>query len=71
MKARLADLSVDGLSLILDRNIPPGSRVKVEWGKATVEGESIYCRNYGREFLVGLKVEEPVYGSVGPPERKH
>ena len=60
-KARLADLSVHGLSLILKDKLPIGVIVKVEWGTATFEGELVYCQPHGREFLAGLKVEDPVY----------
>jgi len=60
-KARLADLSVHGLSLILEKKLPVGVIVKVEWGAATFEGELVYCQPHGQEFLVGLKVEDPVY----------
>lgn len=64
LKGRLADLSVHGLSLILSMELPVGSRVKVEWGNATFEGESIYCRNQGKEYLVGLKVDAAVYATT-------
>jgi hypothetical protein len=60
-KARLADLSVHGLSLILKEKLPIGAIVKVEWGDAIFEGELVYCQPHGQEFLAGLKVEDPVY----------
>lgn len=60
-RARLADLSVHGLSLILKERIPIGSIVKVEWGSATFTGELIYCKPHDKEFLLGLKIEDPVY----------
>jgi hypothetical protein len=60
-KARLADLSVHGLSLILKEKLPVGSSIKVQWGSAVFVGEIIYCRAHGREFLAGLKVEDSVY----------
>lgn len=60
-RARLADLSVHGLSLILKEKIPIGSIVKVEWGIATFSGELIYCQPHAEEFMAGLKVEDPVY----------
>jgi len=60
-RARLADLSVHGLSLIMDKKLNVGSLVKVEWGGFAFVGESIYCRTHGDEFLVGLKVEDSVY----------
>jgi hypothetical protein len=60
-KARLADLSVHGLSLILPDKLPVGSSIKVQWGDAAFMGEIVYCRVHGREFVAGLKVEDPVY----------
>jgi hypothetical protein len=60
-KARLADLSVHGLRLILKEKLPAASWVKVEWGTAIFTGELIYCQPHGSEFLAGLKVEDPVY----------
>ena len=60
-KARLADLSVHGLSLILDQELPSASLVQVEWGAVTFVGELVYCQPRGKEFLVGLKVEDSVY----------
>ena len=60
-KARLADLSVHGLSLILKEKLPASSIVTVKWGMTTFAGELIYCRPHGSEFIAGLKVEDPVY----------
>jgi len=60
-KARLADLSVHGLSLIVDKELNIGSAAKVQWGDVMFVGELIYCQPHGNEFVVGLKVEEPVY----------
>ncbi len=60
-KARLADLSVHGLSVILKEELSVGSIVKVQWGTVTFMGEPIYCQPHGDEFLVGLKVEDSVY----------
>ena len=60
-KARLADLSVHGLSLILKEKLPTATLVRVEWGSATFIGELVYCQPHGNEFLAGLKVEDPVY----------
>jgi hypothetical protein len=65
--ARLADLSVHGLSLILGKALPLGSRVTVVWGQANFVGELIYCESYGQEYLIGLKVDDPVYATSKPP----
>jgi hypothetical protein len=61
IRARLADLSVHGLSLIVNKELSIGSAAKVQWGDVVFVGELIYCKPQGKEFLVGLKVEEPVY----------
>ncbi len=66
-KARLADLSVHGLSLILKEKLPAGSLVHVEWGMVKFDGDLVYCQPHGQEFLIGLKVEDPVYETA----RKH
>jgi hypothetical protein len=60
-KARLANLSVHGISLILNRKLHVGSLAKVEWGNVTFMGEVVYCKPHGNEVLVGLKVDDPVY----------
>jgi hypothetical protein len=60
-KARMADLSVHGLSLILNKELHIGSRVRVEWGNLSFTGETIYCENLGSEFLAGLKIDDSVY----------
>jgi hypothetical protein len=60
-KARLGDLSVHGLSLILKDKLPEGSSIRVHWGRESFIGKIIYCRAHGQEFLVGLKVDGSVY----------
>ena len=60
-KARLANLSVHGISLILNKKLHVGSQAKVEWGNVTFMGEVIYCHPHGKEVIVGLKVDDPVY----------
>ena len=64
LMGRLANLSAHGLSLILDRELPAGTSVKVQWGTAEFSGEVIYCRHNGHEFLSGLRVEDPVYDTA-------
>jgi len=66
IKGRLADLSAHGLSLILDRELAAGSAIRVEWGETALVGESVYCQPRGREFLIGLKVNDPVYDARKP-----
>lgn len=59
--ARLANLSVHGLSLILNKKLAVGSQAKVKWGTVTFVGEVVYCKPHGKEVIVGLKVDDPVY----------
>jgi hypothetical protein len=61
IRARLANLSIHGLSLILNKKLNVGSLAKVEWGSVTFMGEVVYCKPHGKEVLVGLKVDDPVY----------
>lgn len=61
VKARLANLSVHGLSLILNKKINVGSLVTVGWNSTTFMGEVVYCKPHGKEVIVGLKVDDPVY----------
>jgi hypothetical protein len=61
LKARLADLSVHGLSLIVKKELNVGTVAQVQWGSVNFLGELIYCQPRGDEFLVGLKVDDPVY----------
>ncbi|HTY64550.1 MAG TPA: PilZ domain-containing protein [Acidobacteriota bacterium] len=61
VKARLANLSVHGLSLIMGKKLHVGSLAKVEWGTVTFMGEVVYCKPHGNEVIVGLKVDDPVY----------
>ncbi|MBP1622792.1 MAG: hypothetical protein H6Q07_812 [Acidobacteria bacterium] len=60
-RARLANLSVHGLSLILNKKLNVGSLAKVDWGTVTFMGEVVYCKPHGKEVIVGLKVDDPVY----------
>lgn len=71
IKGRLANLSAHGLSLIISCELPTGSAVSVEWGDTKFIGELIYCQPHKDEFLVGLRVEDPVYdsGKVTQSER--
>jgi len=65
-KARMANLSAHGLSLIMNEELPTGSVVRVEWGDTNFIGELVYCQPHKDEFLVGLQVEAPVYDAKQP-----
>jgi hypothetical protein len=58
---RLANFSANGIRLLLDHEIHPGTMVKVEWGSTILLGEIIYCKPAGSEFSVGLELEDALY----------
>ena len=60
-KARLANLSVHGLSLILNKKLLWALWQKWNGGAYTFVGEVVYCKPHGKEVIVGLKVDDPVY----------
>ncbi len=69
-KARLANLSAHGLSLITGSEIPVGTAVKVEWSGTAFAGSVVYCQPHGTEFLVGLQVEDPVYDAMNSSQNE-
>jgi hypothetical protein len=69
-KGRLANLSAHGLSLILSSELPTGTVAKVEWGSTNFVGEIIYCQPYLQEFLLGLRVNDPVYDATKSSQKE-
>ncbi len=57
----LVNFSATGTRLILDQEIRPGAMVKIEWGGTILLGEIIYCFQQGKEFAVGLELEDALY----------
>ncbi len=66
VKGRLANLSAYGLSVIVGKELPHASSIKVEWGGCQFIGELVYCNPHGKEFLAGLNVETPIYETKKP-----
>ena len=58
---RLVNFSAKGTRMILDREMLPGTMVKVEWGGTILLGEIIYCCPEGKEFAVGIELEDALY----------
>jgi hypothetical protein len=58
---RLVNFSANGTRMALDREVQPGTMVKVEWGSTILLGEIIYCSPQGEEFAVGLELEDVLY----------
>jgi hypothetical protein len=58
---RLSNFSMHGVCLEVDRQISPGSIVKVVWNGALLLGEVIYCQAEGEHFSLGLELEDALY----------
>jgi hypothetical protein len=61
LEGRLANFSANGIRLMLNRKLDPGTMVKVVWGNTLLLGEIIYCRAEGSEFATGLELEDALY----------
>ena len=61
LKAKLTNFSAKGTRLLLDRELKPGTIVKVEWGTTILLGEIIYCEPGGAPFAAGLELEDVLY----------
>jgi hypothetical protein len=49
------------MGLLIDREVPLGAAVKVEWSQTLLLGEVCYCRPEGEGFVVGLQLEHALY----------
>ena len=58
---RITDSSTRGIGLLIDRRVPLGCAVKVEWGHTLLLGEVRYCRPEGDDFAIGLDLEHALY----------
>ena len=58
---RITNSSTRGIGLRIDRLVPLGSAVKVEWGQTLLLGEVRYCRPEGDGFTIGLDLEHALY----------
>lgn len=54
---QVASLSGASMRLLLDRDVPQGAAVSVEWGDTLVLGEVCHCAPAGEQFSVGLTLE--------------
>jgi hypothetical protein len=61
LMGRLVNFSAGGTRMVLDREVPLGTMVKVELGGTILLGEIIYCSRQGKEFAVGLELEDALY----------
>ncbi len=58
---RLTNFSANGTRILLGRELRPGTMVKVEWGGTVLLGEIIYCTPEGKDFALGLQLEDALY----------
>lgn len=56
LAGRIADLSRSGMRLVLDRPLPFGTNVKVEWGGHLVLGSVCHCQKQEPFHAVGLQL---------------
>jgi hypothetical protein len=62
LKARVKDMSGNGIGLELERAVPAGTPLKIELDDAVVLGEVVYCRQDGASFTVGVHLEQVLTG---------
>src|SRR4051794_32306230 len=58
MTCRVADFSVSGIGLNCESCLPVGSAVLVEMEGCIVSGEVCYCRQFGKEYRIGLHLDQ-------------
>jgi hypothetical protein len=57
LRGRAANGSGEGLRLILDEPVAPGSPLAVEWEDTEVMGEVCYCEQIEDGFAAGVRLE--------------
>lgn len=58
MICRVADFSASGIGLNCESSLPVRSAVLVEMEGCIVSGEVCYCREFGKEFRIGLHLDQ-------------
>jgi hypothetical protein len=58
---RVTNYSDYGMGLLIDREVPLGVVVRVEWSQTLLLGEVCYCRPEGEGFAIGLQLEHALY----------
>ena len=58
---RITNRSTRGIGLLIDRPVPLGGAVKVEWDHTLLLGEVRYCHPEGDGFAIGLDLEHALY----------
>jgi hypothetical protein len=61
---RITNYSNFGLGLTVDRQVPLGAAVKVEWSNTLLLGEVCHCRQEADGFSIGLELEHALYNTA-------
>ena len=64
LMGRITNYSSFGLGLTVDRRVPLGAAVKVEWSNTLLLGEVCHCRQEGDGFSIGLELEHALYNTA-------
>lgn len=60
--ATVKDASSNGVGLITESAVKPGTLVKLEIGDAIFLGEAVYCRDEEQGAFVGVKLQQVLSG---------
>ena len=61
---RITNYSTYGLGLLVEKRLPIGAAVKVEWSHTLLLGEVSHCRPEGDGFAIGLELEHALYNTA-------
>lgn len=62
MQGRTVDLSGRGMRIVLPKRVHPGDPIKVGLEDALLLGEVCYCRPQGRDFVIGIQLDQVLNG---------
>lgn len=55
--AQIVNVSGTGMRLLVDRLVPAGMPLKIEWNQILLLGDVCYCQPAERGFSIGLQLE--------------
>lgn len=67
-RARMEDKSAGGARIRLKASVAPGSKIRIQWRFEEFFGIVKYCRNEGRDFLVGVQRDNTIHFSSNQPQ---
>ena len=57
LSAQIANLSGTGMRLLVDRKIPAGVTLRIEWDQILLLGEVCYCQFMNGSYAIGVELE--------------